>query len=85
MQPHLFAADNPPVMLATEFQDLSGAVGAAILASTYRTSAGPKGAARTKGAAGRTKAVTNATKELAETLQRVIRKRNLQQVLQKKR
>lgn len=30
MQPHLFAADQPPAVLATELRDLSGAVGAAV-------------------------------------------------------
>jgi glucokinase len=33
MKPHLFVRDHPPVMLATELQDLSGAVGAALLAA----------------------------------------------------
>ena len=37
MQPHLFVPDDPPRMLATELQDLSGAVGAAILATTLRS------------------------------------------------
>ena len=32
MQPRLFVPDRPPAMLATEFGDLSGAVGAATLA-----------------------------------------------------
>ena len=32
MKPALFAPDDPPVMLNTEFGDLSGAVGAAVLA-----------------------------------------------------
>lgn len=32
MQPHLFAAEHPPVMLATALGDLSGAVGAAVTA-----------------------------------------------------
>jgi glucokinase len=32
MQPHLFADDAPPVVLPTELGDLSGAVGAAVLA-----------------------------------------------------
>ncbi len=31
MQPHLFADDDPPVVLPTELGDLSGAVGAAVL------------------------------------------------------
>jgi glucokinase len=33
MQPHLFAAEHPPVVLPTELGDLSGAVGAALLAA----------------------------------------------------
>ena len=33
MQPHLFADDHPPVVLPTELGDLSGAVGAALLAA----------------------------------------------------
>lgn len=32
MAPHLFVADKPPVVLGTELTDLSGAVGAAVLA-----------------------------------------------------
>jgi glucokinase len=32
MQPHLFARENPPLVLPTELGDLSGAVGAAVLA-----------------------------------------------------
>jgi glucokinase len=32
MRPHLFASDHPPAVLNTEFGDLAGAVGAAILA-----------------------------------------------------
>ncbi len=32
MAPHLFTPDRPPVMLTTELRDLSGAVGAAVLA-----------------------------------------------------
>jgi glucokinase len=32
MQPHLFVAEHPPVVLGTELGDLSGAVGAALLA-----------------------------------------------------
>jgi glucokinase len=32
MQPRLFVPDRPPAMLTTEFGDLSGAVGAAVLA-----------------------------------------------------
>jgi glucokinase len=32
MTPHLFVPDNPPVVLRTELGDLSGAVGAAVLA-----------------------------------------------------
>jgi glucokinase len=32
MTPHLFVPDNPPVVLPTELADLSGAVGAAVLA-----------------------------------------------------
>lgn len=32
MQPNLFVPDRPPAMLTTEFGDLSGAVGAAVLA-----------------------------------------------------
>jgi glucokinase len=32
MRPHLFADDHPPVVLPTELRDLSGAVGAALLA-----------------------------------------------------
>ncbi len=32
MTPHLFVADSPPVVLGTELGDLSGAVGAAVLA-----------------------------------------------------
>ncbi|MGH2474219.1 MAG: ROK family protein [Candidatus Limnocylindrales bacterium] len=32
MTPHLFAADSPPAVLRTELTDLSGAVGAAVLA-----------------------------------------------------
>lgn len=32
MRPHLFADDRPPAMLTTELGDLSGAVGAAVLA-----------------------------------------------------
>ncbi|MGH3135709.1 MAG: ROK family protein [Gaiellaceae bacterium] len=33
MSPHLFSADKPPVVVRTELGDLSGAVGAAVLAS----------------------------------------------------
>jgi glucokinase len=32
MQPHLFTPDTPPLVLPTELGDLSGAVGAAVLA-----------------------------------------------------
>jgi glucokinase len=32
MRPHLFVAEHPPVVLCTELRDLSGAVGAAVLA-----------------------------------------------------
>ena len=32
MQPHLFTPESPPVVLPTELGDLSGAVGAAVLA-----------------------------------------------------
>jgi len=32
MQPLLFVPDRPPAMLSSEFGDLSGAVGAAVLA-----------------------------------------------------
>ena len=32
MSPHLFVPDKPPVVLRTELGDLSGAVGAAVLA-----------------------------------------------------
>jgi glucokinase len=32
MQPHLFSRENPPLVLTTELGDLSGAVGAAVLA-----------------------------------------------------
>jgi glucokinase len=32
MRPHLFVPDNPPDVLGTELKDLSGAVGAAVLA-----------------------------------------------------
>ena len=32
MRPHLFVPDHAPAMLCTEFRDLSGAVGAAVLA-----------------------------------------------------
>ena len=32
MEPHLFSADKPPVVLGTELSDISGAVGAAVLA-----------------------------------------------------
>jgi glucokinase len=32
MHPHLFVDENPPAMLPTELGDLSGAVGAAVLA-----------------------------------------------------
>jgi glucokinase len=32
MTPHLFVPDEPPVVLRTELGDLSGAVGAAVLA-----------------------------------------------------
>jgi glucokinase len=32
MQPHLFAPESPPAVLPTELRDLSGAVGAAVLA-----------------------------------------------------
>jgi glucokinase len=42
MEPQLFQPDRPPAMLTTRFGDLSGAVGAAVLAatSTLRSSAG---------------------------------------------
>jgi glucokinase len=33
MAPHLFVAEKPPVVIGTELKDLSGAVGAAVLAS----------------------------------------------------
>ncbi|MGA9160512.1 MAG: hypothetical protein WB297_06560 [Actinomycetota bacterium] len=33
VQPHLFVPDRPPTMLTTNLGDLSGAVGAALLAS----------------------------------------------------
>jgi len=32
MQPQLFVPERPPVMLTTQFGDLSGAVGGAVLA-----------------------------------------------------
>jgi glucokinase len=39
MAPHLFADDHPPVVLHTELGDLSGAVGAALLAGEAETQA----------------------------------------------
>jgi glucokinase len=39
MKPHLFIDDNPPKMLTTELGDLSGAVGAALLAQEQLASA----------------------------------------------
>jgi glucokinase len=37
MKPHLFADDNPPVVLPTELGDLAGAVGAAVFAKEHVT------------------------------------------------